>query len=407
MKKYVALCLVLLLSLSCFSGCVNVPLPEYTPAIDISTPFIGFRPEKTVDADLEGYERVELDAINAHVPEYAGYGATAYYDTLTDLEQTIYRIVQYAMDKCMPCVFIDARLLPKLEEEMEEILFCIALDNPLLEQNMNWQYWGASYLIPNPNPFSNEPGQKLEGVIVEVKEFTPEKLEKKKKAIVAAQQILEGMPSADQDQQKAEYLYRYLGEHVEYFNAEDWGEERDFLYDALCERKTLCDGFANAYSLLCNMEGITCVEKMYTPGVDDEENEGHTWNAVLLDGVWYNVDPTGADEVQGDYPTLMNFGFSDALLEYAVDYEDRAPKCEQELIEPDVTVTKTSQAGKQVKNAWKTIKKTDRKYVIVRFPDGEPKKSVMQKIANSLQRGITYISKVTRTGEAIYYIFPE
>ena len=70
-------------------------------------------------------------------------------------------------------------------------------------------------------------------------------------------------------------------------------------------------------------------------------------------------------------------------------------------------MTKTSQAGKQVKNAWKTIKKTDRKYVIVRFPDGEPKKSVMQKIANSLQRGITYISKVTRTGEAIYYIFPE
>ena len=194
---------------------------------------------------------------------------------------------------------------------------------------------------------------------------------------------------------------------MEYFNAGDWGEERDFLYDALVEGKSICDGFANAYSLLCNMAGIPCIEKQYTPGDADGDWEGHTWNAVYLDGAWYNVDATGASEVKDKYPTLMNFGFSDAYLEYPVDYEQRVPKCESNLIPPDVTVAKTSKAGSQVKSAWKTVKKTGRKYVVVIFAGGNPQKSVLQKIANSLRKDITYVSKVTRTGQAIYYIFPK
>lgn len=407
MKKQLTFILALLLIFSCLAGCEDVPMPEYTPAIDLSTPFIGFRLEKTKQADLEGYDRVELEDVLAHVPEYAGYGATVYFDTLTQQEQTIYRIVQYAMDHCQPCIFIDNRLLEEVSVEVEEILYCIALDNPLLEQNVNWQYWGADYVIPNPNPFSNEPGEKLSGIILEVKEFTQEKLEKKKSAILTAERILKDMPANVEDWRKAEYLYRYLGTHVEYFNAQDFGAERDFLYDALVTGKTLCDGYANAFSLLCNMAQIPCVEKMYTPPEDSDEKAGHTWNAVLLDGIWYNVDATASVEVAGDHPHLSRFAFSDELLEYTVDYEKRAPKCEEDLIPPDVTVTKSSKAGSQVKKAWKTVKKTGRKYVIVRFSGGEQKSSVMQKIANSLQKDITYYVDITRTGEAIYYIFPK
>lgn len=407
MKKGIALLLALLLSVSCFAGCENIPIPEFTPAIDVSEPFVGFRAEKTKEADLEGYERISAELFDTYESEYAAYGATVYYDSLTQQEQRVYHIVQYAMDHSQPCIFIDDRLLEGIGEDLEEILFCLALDHPLLEQNVNWQYWGADYMIPNLNPFSKEPGERLSGVILEIKEFTPAKLEKKKSAILAAERILKELPVTESDEKKAEFLYRYLGNHVEYFNAEDWGEERDFLYDALVEGKTLCDGFANAYSLLCNMAGITCVEKMYTPPQDAEDREGHTWNAVYLDGAWYNVDATGSAEVKDKYPTLMNFGFSDAYLEYEVDYEQRVPKCESNLIPPDVTVTKTSKAGSQVKSAWKTVKKTGRKYVVVNFTGGEPKKSVLQKIANSLRKDITYVSKVTRTGEAIYYIFPK
>lgn len=413
MKKVFAI-LVALLLLCCFCGCedtASVPqgttMPEYVPAVDLSTPFIGFRLEKPVHADLEGYERVTLEQINTHVPEYSGYGVTVYYDTLTPEEQTVYRIVQYAMDQSTPCIFVDGRLLPDMEERMEEILFCIALDNPLLEQNMDWQYWGASYVIPNLNPHSTVQGEKLEGVVLQIDEFIAGKLRKKKQAIEAAEKILAEMPALESDRAKAEYFYRYLGNNVEYYIPEYTWIASDYLYDALCGGKTLCDGFSNAYSLLCNMAEIPCAEKLYTPGPEDAERQGHTWNVVQLDGIWYNVDATCASEVKGDHPMLSYFGFSDDLLHYTVDYEERAPRCEENLIPPDVTVTKTSQAGKQVKQAYKSVKKTDRKYIVVRFPNGEPKKTVMQKIANSLRKDIVWYTNLTRNGEAICYIFPE
>lgn len=413
MKK-ICIVLSLLLAICCFAGCEDtraIPqgttMPAYVPAVDLSAPFIGFRLQKPTDPDLDGYDRVELEAINAHVPEYSGYGVSVYYDTLTPEEQTVYRIVQYAMDHSKPCIFIDGRLLPDMESKMEEILFCFALDNPLLEQNMDWQYWGVSYVIPNLNPNSNVQGERLEGVVVQMDEFIAGKLRKKKQAIEAAEKILAEMPALESDRAKAEYFYRYLGNNVEYYIPEYTWIASDHLYDTLCGGKSLCDGFSNAYSLLCNMAGIPCAEKLYTPGWDAKERQGHTWNVVQLDGVWYNVDATCSSEVTGEHPMLSYFGFSDELLYYTVDYEERAPKCEADLIPPDVTVTKTSQAGKQVKAAYKTVKKTDRKYVVVRFPEGEPKKSVMQKIANSLRKDIVWYTNITRNGEAVCYIFPE
>lgn len=407
MKKWIAMLLALLLACGCLSGCEEIPMPEYTPAIDVTEPFIGFRAESQRGIDLESYTRVELSLLENYTSVYGDYGETVYYDTLTPQEQTVYRIAQYAMDNEMRCLFIDARVLPEINDRITEILHCLALDHPLVEQNLYFTYGMADITIPNPNPFSQEPGQTVTGLVLDVSEFTAEKLEKKKSAIVAAERILKDMPANVEDARKAEYLYRYLGTHVEYYIAEDRGPERDYLYDALVEGRSLCDGFTNAYSLLCNMAGIPCVEKMYTPTLASSEQSGHTWNVVLLDGVWYNVDATAAEEVAGEHPRLSRFAFSDELLEYEVDYEDRAPKCEEDLIPPDVTVTKSSKAGSQVKKAWKTVKKTGRAYVIVRFPGGEQKSSVMQKIANSLQKNIAYYHDVTHTGEAIYYIFPE
>lgn len=408
MKKYLAFFLVLLLSVSWFAGCENIPLPEFTPAIDVTEPFVGFRAESMRGIDIESYTRVDLQTLQNYQSVYGAYAAHAYYDTLTAEQQTVYRILQYALDHGMRCLFIDTRVLPDVAEQVNLILDCLALDHPMVDQNLFWTHGGTAQItIPNPNPFSKEPGQTLSGVLLDIAEFDGQKLEKKKAAIAVAEKVLKDLPESASDREKAEFIYRYLGNHVEYYVAEDRGPERDFLYDALVEGKSLCDGFANAYSLLCNMAGVPCAEKMFTPTDNAEDNSGHTWNAVCLEGVWYNVDATGADEVKQEYPTLMNFGFSDALLEYDVDLEERAPKCTRELIEPDVTVSKTSKAGSQVKTAWKSVKKTGRNYVIVCFPEGKPKDSVMQKIANSLQKGITYVSKVTRTGEAIYYIFPE
>ena len=399
MKKMLSVFFSLLLLL-CLFGCSKIQVAQYTPTVDLTDPFVGFRKESTRTVDLESYTRIALAELEDYQSKYADYGETCYFDTLEPEQQTVYHIIQYAMDHAMPCLFIDKRVLPDIESEMELILHCLALDQPLLEQNLHWSYGVATVEISNPILAAGANGQSVTGIVLEISEFTTEKMEKKEQALLVAGQILKDLPATATPREKAEYLYRYLGANVEYHVAEDRGPERDYLYDALVERKTLCDGFANAYSLLCNMAGVPCVEKEYT----NKDGSGHTWNAVFLDGVWYNVDATAAKESNDGNSLLTHFCFPDELLKTAADYEDRAPKCEKYLVPPDVTVSNIAEVGALVKTAWNTVKETDRDYVVVRFPDGEQTKDVMQEISNALRCGISYYCEKTRTGEAIYYI---
>lgn len=57
---------------------------------------------------------------------------------------------------------------------------------------------------------------------------------------------------------------------------------------------TVCEGYAEAFQLLCQREGIPCVTVVGTAS-----GGGHAWNYVQMeDGVWYAVDLTWDD--QGD-----------------------------------------------------------------------------------------------------------
>ena len=408
MKKLLALFLALLLIVGCLPGCGEVLSVITAPDVDLSYPFIGFRterPEGTVD--LEGYTRLTPEQINAHVPSYSGYGVSLYYDTLGPQEQQIYRIFQYAMDYTYPVVFIDDRLLEDDNIDIGAILDCMALDNPMVEQNIYWRAWEAECTYPNNNRFDKTQPTALYGTIIENPVFSRMTLDKKLLAKTRANEIIQHMPDGLTDLEKCQYFYDYLGNHVEYYTTEDHTQLRDYLYEALLEGKTNCDGYANAFSLLCYLSGVTCAEKMYSPTPEEEDETGHTWNAVQLDGVWYNVDATASREVNDKYVTMRHFCFADKYLDYRVDMSDRAPASEKSLIEPDVTITSSGKAGSQVKKAWKTVKKTGRKYVLAEFPNGEQKSSVLQKIANSLGTTINTVHYVTKSGTALYYIFPK
>lgn len=51
--------------------------------------------------------------------------------------------------------------------------------------------------------------------------------------------------------------------------------------------KAVCDGIAKAMSLLCAIEGIPCIKVAGTVN-----GVGHSWNRVLIDGEFYNIDAT-------------------------------------------------------------------------------------------------------------------
>ena len=402
MRKLLAMLLAAMLVLSCFAGCKNAFNQAQTPAVDITDVFIGFLQEKTEEMALQDFERVSLEAITAYQPNYGGYGVDVYYQSLTSQEQTIYRVFQYALDHAQSYIFLDDRLLTGMDGSIYDVLCCLALDNPMLEQNLNWTSMTAEYTFTVQEGLGKQQVSKLSGTILQMDVFSQSKLDKKLEALQVARQVVADLPTDLTAVEKAEYFYRYLGEHTQYYVPENSSEPQDYLYDAFILGKTNCDGYANAYALLCHLAEIPCMEKLYTP---QGNQVGHTWNAILLDGIWYNVDATGSAEVLEENVTLHGFCGSDAMQQYLPDYPDRIPACDRDLIPVDCTITQESQAGKQVKDAYNQIKKTNRNYVIAVFPGGTASSNAMQNIADALQSNISTRYYLTNTGAAIYYIF--
>ena len=76
-------------------------------------------------------------------------------------------------------------------------------------------------------------------------------------------------------------------------------------YGALVESHhyAVCDGYAKAFLLLCQKEGIDCVVVLGT-AVSSYEN--HAWNYVKMeDGKWYAIDVTWNDNGKDDNPYFL------------------------------------------------------------------------------------------------------
>lgn len=62
------------------------------------------------------------------------------------------------------------------------------------------------------------------------------------------------------------------------------------------ENGPVCEGYAEAFKVLCNRAGITCV---LSSGTATYTGIGHMWNLVRLDNIWYGVDVTWNDPTGG------------------------------------------------------------------------------------------------------------
>ena len=108
----------------------------------------------------------------------------------------------------------------------------------------------------------------------------------------ALQKQTEGMSDYD----KELYVYEYLAENIIY---DDSAENDSNIYGALVEGRAVCSGNSQAFKYVCDAVGLPCVGMFsYEYG---QEGNGHAWNAVCLDGNWYDVDLT-ADTDTVDQP---------------------------------------------------------------------------------------------------------
>ena len=119
----------------------------------------------------------------------------------------------------------------------------------------------------------------------------------------------QAMVTAQTDFDRVLAVYRYLVDHTEYDLAY---REDQSVVSLMGEGRAVCRGYAESFCLIMHRLGIPCT---IVEGLSSQDwvlsDDGHAWNAVMLDGQWYNIDPTWGDPIweAGSDPTTPADGY--------------------------------------------------------------------------------------------------
>ena len=118
----------------------------------------------------------------------------------------------------------------------------------------------------------------------------------------ACTQILANFPQNGTRYEQVDYLNDWLTTHNHY-NTVDLNEPRAhscisaLLEDSIGQYAPVCEGYATAFKVLCDLVGIPCVLESGI-GYTSTGSEGHMWNLVQMENSnWYAVDVTWNDPV--------------------------------------------------------------------------------------------------------------
>ena len=106
-----------------------------------------------------------------------------------------------------------------------------------------------------------------------------------------AKRIVDKMPEYLSAYDRYYYLAAVLSEHVTYDREP---KNAHTAYGALVCGRAVCEGYSEAYALLCREADLWCAYRWGYPGGD----ERHQWNMVKLESGIYNVDVTWCDKVE-------------------------------------------------------------------------------------------------------------
>lgn len=351
--------------------------------------------------DGEEGEPMDYREISQYTSKYSAYNSRVMYATLPPAEQQIYRLLEYALDHEYTTIFFDARLLEDVKLTLEDILKLYSMDSAMVQQNYSYSSAKSSYTFSYGSGMTEF---ELVGSKFTIENFSSQALSKKLAAIEAAKTVFATMPQGLNQLEQARFFFRYLTREVTYSRTEVKPGLQNNLYDAFIEKKTQCDGFSNAFSLLCGMANIPCVEKIVSPKVEGEI--GHTWNVFCADGVWYNTDLALTEnyaQLHKEMDVDFSFGFPDDRKTEVCDFADRFPPCTADLLPADVIASSPSDPNllPGVKNAFQTGGKP---FVILGLETGKMESDNFKKVANYLRSNIRTIDE-ERNGKNYYFIF--
>jgi hypothetical protein len=356
----------------------------------------------TIQFSAEDPSHGNIDSVSVYKVKnyksvYSQYNTYTHYSQLNQNEQMVYRAFEYALDNSFPYILIEDIYLEELTYSPKDILYLLSLDSPLVEQNL--LNATDTFVSSAKAPF-NKFFEEKKGTAIYISNFTSDKLAKKEKAISKAKEIIDTIPdSFATEEKKLEYIYMNLGDRLRYELYQD-DDEKNYLYDALCMETSQCDGFANAFSLLCNMANIPCIEKISVP----QREMGHTWNAFKLGDDWYNADLTLFKNLRSASATKLALGYEDALNLYDHLYEDISPQCNKNLnkIALHIDGGTISEISKKIKKA---VKENTGGAIFITLADNMTgSQTFFNKIATELNNSFTYIG-ITGKEKKIFYLY--
>ncbi len=133
------------------------------------------------------------------------------------------------------------------------------------------------------------------------------------------------------DYAKVAAIYAWLGENVTYdqiaFSSESSAYSAYTVKGALIDRIAVCDGYASALRLLCQIEGIRA-EEVTGLCLQQGSLSGHAWSKVWIGGAVYGVDSTWARPLGSDFVTMRYLFMDEAALFETQHYENASTAAE-------------------------------------------------------------------------------
>ena len=133
-----------------------------------------------------------------------------------------------------------------------------------------------------------------------------------------AEAIAKKARKIEDEYSRIEYIHDEIAKNCEYFPESDpeaYVGYTHYAYGALVEGRAVCQGYSAAFSYVCQKSNIQCITVYGT-----SRDENHSWNKVLCDGKWYNVDLTWDDSVSNFKDNINHNYFMLSDLEIAKDH---------------------------------------------------------------------------------------
>lgn len=195
------------------------------------------------------------------------------------------------------------------DEEVDRVYHALLKDHPELywvhnrRQVFKTTYGGSDYCLFSPGyTYTQEEMQQIDQSLEQV-----------------WQEVSALVPAGTEVYETVKTVYTYLIDSVDY----EMSEDDQSIAGVFWKKRAVCAGYAGAMQYLLERFGIPCI---YVDGSAEGSTEGHAWNIVQMDGMYYYVDVTNGDQPQfleGDAASMAEHKTTiyDYLCPFTEEYE--------------------------------------------------------------------------------------